>query len=83
MCASNGSTCARYIWGPLTSVSAPVYDKSRGDTWHMIGVASADTTVCDLVEKAPDTAAPAVPVTTRNCACSDKWNYKGGATHVD
>ena len=25
------------IWGPLTSVSAPVYDKSRGDVWHMIG----------------------------------------------
>jgi hypothetical protein len=75
------------IWGPLTSVSAPVYDKSRGDTWHMIGVASADTTVCDLVAKTPDTAAPAVPVTTRNCACSDKWSYKGvayeGCSDVD
>ena len=48
------------IWGPMTSVSAPVYDKTR-EPWHMIGVASVDATVCDLEAKAPVGAPPPDP----------------------
>ena len=37
------------IWGPMTTVVAPVYDKSR-EPWHMMGVAGVDATVCDLLQ---------------------------------
>jgi len=75
------------IWGPLTSVSAPVYDKTR-EPWHMMGVASADATVCNLELKAPETPAPATLTTVTGCTCkSGAWTYKGvsysGCSDVD
>ena len=45
------------IWGPMVSVTAPVYDKSR-EPWHMMGVASADATACALLETTPGTLNP-------------------------
>ena len=32
------------IWGAMTTVVAPVYDKTR-EPWHMMGVAGVDATV--------------------------------------
>ena len=75
------------IWGPMTSVSAPVYDKTR-EPWHMIGVASVDATVCDLEAKAPVGAPPPdPPQTVRGCTCKLDWTYNGqtfnGCSDVD
>ena len=64
------------IWGPLTSVSVPVYDKSR-EPWHMVGVASVDSTTCDLEAKAPAAAAEDPPTTARHCTCQSTWTYNG------
>lgn len=75
------------IWGPMTSVSAPVYDKTR-EPWHMIGVASVDATVCDLEAKAPvGPPPPDPPQTVRDCTCKSSWTYNGrsfeGCSDVD
>ena len=75
------------IWGPMTSVSAPVYDKTR-EPWHMIGVASVDATVCDLEAKAPvGPPPPDPPQTVRGCTCKLDWTYNGqtfnGCSDVD
>jgi Mg-chelatase subunit ChlD/predicted Ser/Thr protein kinase len=74
------------IWGPMTTVVAPVYDKSR-EPWHMMGVAGVDATVCDLLaSKVPEPAA-GVRKTQRGCTCEESWTYNGngysGCTNVD
>ena len=75
------------IWGPMTSVSAPVYDKTR-EPWHMIGVASVDATVCDLRRRRAPVGAPRrTPQTVRGCTCKLDWTYNGqtfnGCSDVD
>ena len=75
------------IWGPMTSVSAPVYDKTR-EPWHMIGVASVEATMCDLEAKAPvGPTPPDPPQTERDCTCEPSWTYAGqtfeGCSDVD
>ena len=66
------------VFGPIASASAPVYDKSRGEPWHMVGVAATDATVCDLYEAAPDPPPPVWPSTTvGGCTCAREFKYKG------
>ena len=69
----------------MTSVSAPVYDKTR-EPWHMIGVASVDATVCDLEAKAPVGAPRRTPELCA-VACKLDWTYNGqtfnGCSDVD
>jgi hypothetical protein len=65
------------IWGPMTTVVAPVYDKSR-EPWHMMGVAGVDATVCDLLaNKVPAPTGSAK--TQRGCTCRDTWTYAGNS----
>ena len=63
------------IWGPMTTVVAPVYDKSR-EPWHMMGVAGVDATVCDLLQnKVPDPTGSTR--TQRGCTCRETYTYNG------
>ena len=65
------------IWGPMTTVVAPVYDKSR-EPWHMMGVAGVDATVCDLLtNKVP--APTGSTKTQRGCSCRETWTYNGNS----
>ena len=61
----------------MTSVSAPVYDKTR-EPWHMIGVASVDATVCDLEAKAPVGPPRRTPQTVRGCTCKSTGRTTDG-----
>lgn len=65
------------IWGPLSTAATPVYDKSR-EPWHLMGVAAADSTMCDLYEKAePLATAPSWPApTVSGCRCVESFTYK-------
>eukprot|EP00873_Tetraselmis_striata_P045513 jgi/Tetstr1/465777/TSEL_010401.t2 len=66
------------IWGTLSTAASPVYDKSR-EPWHMLGVAAADSTMCDLYQKAePLAPEPVWPASTVNgCQCMDSFKYEG------
>ena len=54
----------------------PVYDKST-DPWRMIGVASSDTTVCDLERQVVDQKVVVEwPARTKmGCLCADQYSY--------
>jgi len=73
------------IWGAMTTVVAPVYDKTR-EPWHMMGVAGVDATVCDLLQnKVPDPTGSTR--TQRGCTCRETYTYHGkmlsGCTTTD
>jgi len=66
------------IFGYVATAAVPVYDKSV-EPWRMLGIAAADTTLCDIEAVVPaGEVDPEAPIqTVAQCTCLDEWKYQG------